>query len=105
VTELVVAGLVLWLLPVFLRGFAFGLLVVGAVLALRTVLLAAVVLAQQPQRTTCYDSGSARICETFDQMGNPTSKTRCYQSGKDMRCDSQSINGGATPVPIPNRAR
>lgn len=56
--------------------------------------------AQQQTRTTCYDSGSTRICETFDGMGNIIAKSRCYQSGKDTRCDTQSF--GQTPtMPIP----
>ena len=89
--SIIVAGVVLWLLPIILRGFAFGLLVVGAVLALHVVLLAAVALAQQQTRTTCYDSFPARICETFDGMGNVISKSRCYRSGNETRCDTQTF--------------
>ena len=91
-STIIIAAVVIWLLPMILRGFAFGLLVVGAVLALHVVLLAAVALAQQQTRTTCYDSGNTRICETFDSMGNPISKSRCYRSGKDWRCDTTTIN-------------
>ena len=91
--SIIVAGVVLWLLPTILRGFAFGLPVVGAVLALHVVLLAAVALAQQQQtRTTCYDSFPARICETFDGMGNIISKSRCYRSGTETRCDTQTFD-------------
>ena len=54
----------------------------------------------QQTRTTCYDSGSTRICETRDGMGNIVSKSRCYQSGRDVRCDNQSING-TQPLPVP----
>jgi hypothetical protein len=62
------------------------------VLALHVVLLAAVVLAQQQQtRTLCYDSFPARICETFDGMGNIISKSRCYRSGNETRCDTQTF--------------
>ena len=46
-------------------------------------------------RTTCYDSGKTRICETFDGMGNIISKSRCYRSGKDLRCDTQNFQ----PIP------
>ena len=91
--SIIVAGVVLWLLPTILRGFVFGLLVVGAVLALHVVLLAAVALAQQQTRTTCYDSFPARICETFDGMGNIISKSRCYRSGDETRCDTQTFGG------------
>jgi len=94
--SIIVAGVVLWLLPTILRGFAFGLLVVGAVLALHVVLLAAVALAQQT-RTTCYDSFPARICETFDGMGNIISKSRCYRSGDETRCDTQTFGGQTAP--------
>ena len=86
-TSILVAGVALYFLPTIIRGFALGLLVVAA--------LAVVAHAQQQTRTACYDSGSTRICETFDSMGNPISKSRCYKSGKDTRCDTQSINGGA----------
>ena len=86
--SIIVAGVALWLLPTILRGFAFGLPVVGAVLALHVVLLAAVALAQQQTRTTCYDSFPARICETFDSMGNIISKSRCYRSGNETRCET-----------------
>ena len=70
------------------RLLAFGLLVVGAVLALHTVLLAVVAVAQQQTRTTCYDSFPARICETFDGMGNIIAKSRCYRIGNDTRCET-----------------
>jgi len=58
------------------------------------------------QRTTCYDSGNTRICDTHDGMGNIVAKSRCYQSGRDTRCDTTSINGGApTTTLIPNGGR
>ena len=95
--SIMVAAVVLCFLPVILRGFAFGLLVVGAVLALHVVLLAAVALAQQQTRTTCYDSFPARICETFDGMGNIISKSRCYRSGDETRCDTQTFGGQTAP--------
>ena len=85
--------LALWFLPTLLRGFAIGLLIVGAFAVV-------VAHAQQQTRTTCYDSGSTRICETFDGMGNVTSKSRCYQSGRDTRCDTRSIND-TMPLPVP----
>jgi hypothetical protein len=60
----------------------------------------------QQTRTTCYDSGNTRICDTFDGMGNPISKSRCYKSGQDTRCETKGINGGATTTPlIPNGGR
>ena len=90
-STIIVIGLALYFLPTILRALTFALLVVGAVLALNITLAHA-----QSQRTTCYDAGNTRICETFDSMGNPISKTRCYQSGRDTRCDIQSINSGAT---------
>ena len=100
--SIIVAGVVLWLLPTILRGFAFGLPVVGAVLALHVVLLAAVALAQQQQtRTTCYDSFPARICETFDGMGNIISKSRCYRSGTETRCDTQTFDAPQSVGPDP----
>ena len=67
------------------------------------VLLASVAVPAHPQqrtRTTCYDSGPTRICETFDQYGAITSKSRCYQSGRDTRCDTQNF-GQTTPTPVP----
>ena len=51
-------------------------------------------------RTTRYNSGSTRICDTFDSMGNPIAKSRCYQSGKDTRCDNTSFSQ-TTPTPPP----
>jgi hypothetical protein len=67
----------------------------------------------QAQRTTCYDSGNSRICDTFDSMGNITSKSRCYQSGNSTRCDTQSFGSSSssssssstTILPIPNTGR
>ena len=67
-------------------------------LALALVLLST---AAHAQRTTCYDSGNTRICDSVDAMGNPTAKTRCYKSGNDTRCDTQSINNGAAPSVLP----
>ena len=66
--------------------------------------LAAVPAHAQQMRTTCYDSGPTRICETFDQYGAIISKSRCYQSGHDTRCDTQSSSGTPTPpLPLPRR--
>ena len=62
-------------------------------LILALVLAAVPALAQQRTRTTCYDSGATRICETFDSMGNTISKSRCYKSGNDTRCDTQTFSG------------
>jgi hypothetical protein len=68
----------------------------------------------QNQRTTCYDSGPTRICDTFDGMGNIVSKSRCYQSGSTTRCDSQSFGSSSsssssssstTILPVPNQPR
>jgi hypothetical protein len=81
--------------------------------AVKKIVMIALALAAVPaqaqaqnQRTTCYDSGNTRICDTVDGMGNPVSKTRCYKSGKDTRCDTTSINGGASTTPIiPNGGR
>ena len=39
----------------------------------------------------------ARICETFDGMGNIISKSRCYRSGNDTRCDTQTFGGQTAP--------
>jgi len=45
---------------------------------MRKFIIFALVLAlparAQSQRTTCYDSGNTRICETFDSMGNRSRK-------------------------------
>ena len=38
-------------------------------------------------QTTCYNSGSTRICETRDRSGHVVSKSRCYRSGRDTKCD------------------
>ncbi len=59
----------------------------------------------QRTRTTCYHSGSTEICETFDSMGNPISKSRCYKSSYDTRCDTQSFSGTPTTPFIPNGDR
>jgi hypothetical protein len=80
-STVVVIAFVLYFLPTILRALSFALLVVGAGLALNIALAHA----QQQTRTTCYDSGNTRICDTFDGMGNPISKTRCYMSGNDTR--------------------
>lgn len=81
-------------------------------LAFALVLLSTAVHAQN-QRTTCYDSGNTRICDTRDGMGNITSKSRCYQSGSDTRCETQSFGGSSssssssssstTILPLPRR--
>ena len=73
-----------------------------ALLILAVVLAAAPAHAQQT-RTTCYDAGPTRICETFDGMGNVIAKSRCYQSGKDTRYDTQSFGGQTTPLPLDRR--
>ena len=86
--SIIVAGVVLRLLPTILRGFAFGLLVVAAFV---------VVAHAQQQRTSCYDSFPARICETFDGMGNIIAKSRCYRNGNATRCDTQTFGGQAAP--------
>ena len=70
---------------------------------LTLALMPTVAGAQQQTRTTCYDSGSTRICETFDGMGNVVAKSRCYQSGKDTRCDNTSFGGQTTPLPLDRR--
>lgn len=62
---------------------------------MRLVILIAAVLLSTPgeaqnQRTTCYDSGPTRICETRDSSGNVVSKSRCYRSGNETRCESSS---------------
>ena len=86
----------------FIRGYALGLFYTVVFIAA----LAVIAHAQQQTRTTCYDSGNTRICDTFDQYGAIISKSRCYRSGRDTRCDTQSINGGAPTAPlIPNGGR
>ena len=72
---------------------------------LTLALMPTVAGAQQQTRTTCYDSGSTRICETFDQHGALLSKSRCYKSGHDTRCDTQSFSGTPTTPFIPNGDR
>ena len=54
-------------------------------------------------RTTCYDSGRDRICETKTEYGAVVSKSRCYQSGKDTRCDSEGAPPSVLPVPPTGR--
>ena len=41
-------------------------------------------------QTTCYNSGSTRICETRDRSGHVVSKSRCYRSGRDTKCDTST---------------
>jgi hypothetical protein len=94
--SIIVAAVLLYFLPTIIRGSLFGLLVVAAYV---------VVAHAQQQRTSCYDSFPARICETFDGMGNIIAKSRCYRSGNDMRCDTQSFNGTPTTPFIPNGDR
>jgi hypothetical protein len=74
-------------------------------LTILAVVLTALPASAQNTRTTCYDSGSMRICDTFDGMGNPISKSRCYKSGHDTRCDTQSFSGTPTSPLIPNGDR
>ena len=97
--SIIVAGVVRYFSPTIIRGFAFGLLVVTRVAAVN-IALAVVVHAQQT-RTTCYDFGPTRICETFDHYGAILSKSRCYQSGWDTRCDTQTFGSQTGPTPIP----
>jgi hypothetical protein len=59
---------------------------------LALVLVASPAHAQQRTRTTCYDAGPTRVCETKDQNGAVISKSRCYQSGRDVRCDTQNFD-------------
>ena len=86
--SVLLALVVLYFLPTIIRGFALGLLIVLAVVA---------VAHAQQTRTTCYDSGNTRICETFDGMGNIIAKSHCYQSGRDTRCETQNFGGQAMP--------
>ena len=95
-SPVIVLAVALYFLPTIVRGFLFGLLIVSVVVVANT-LLALVVVAQQQTRTTCYDSFPARICETFDGMGNIISKSRCYRSGNDTRCDTQTFGGQTAP--------
>jgi hypothetical protein len=74
-------------------------------LATTLIVLAAMPAHAQKTRTTCYDSGPTRICETFDQYGALLSKSRCYKSGHDTRCDTQSFSGTPTTPFIPNGGR
>ena len=87
---IIVAGVVLWLLPMILRGFAFGLLVVGAVFALHVVLLAAVALAQQQTRTTCYDSF---------RRASARPSTAWATSSRKAAATGAATKGAATPRP------
>jgi hypothetical protein len=75
------------------------------ILILALALAAVPAHAQQQTRTTCYDSGKTRICDTVDNMGNPVSKSRCYQSGRDTRCDTKTFGGASTTPLIPNGGR
>jgi hypothetical protein len=96
--SIVVALVALYFLPTILRALSFALLVVALVAAVNIALaVVAVAHAQQQTRTTCYDSFPARICETFDSMGNIISKSRCYRSGNDTRCDTQTFGGQTAP--------
>jgi hypothetical protein len=97
--SILVALVVLCFLPTIIRGFLFGLLIV-AVVVVANILLEVVAVAQQQTRTTCFDSFPARICETFDGMGNIISKSRCYRSGNDTRCDTQTFGGQTAPQSV-----
>lgn len=74
-------------------------------LTILALALAALPAHAQNTRTTCYDSGNTRICDTFDGMGNIVSKSRCYKSGRDTRCDTQSFSGTPTTPFMPNGDR
>jgi hypothetical protein len=88
------------LIPFFMR-WAFAFIGIAAVF----VIVGAARAEAQNTRTTCYDSGPTRICDTFDNMGNIISKSRCYKSGNDTRCDTQSFSGTPTAPLIPNGGR
>jgi hypothetical protein len=82
------------------------ILAIGLVLGIAVAAGASLPAHAQQTRTTCYDSGSTRICETFDGMGNVISKSRCYKSGRDTRCDTLNFGGGqATPLPLDRNSR
>ena len=81
-------GLTTLAVPSFMR-LTFALIGVGAVFIIVSAVRA------ESTRTTCYDSGNTRICDTFDSYGAIISKSRCYRSGKDLRCDTQNFQ----PVP------
>ena len=82
---IILLAVALCLLP-FLRGFAIGLLIVGAFVVV-------VAHAQQQTTTRCYDAGPTKVCETKDHNGAVISTSRCYQAGKDTRCDTTSSSG------------
>lgn len=99
---IIIALILIALFPFIVRGFfafigfAVVVLIVGAALSAKA----------QTQRTTCYDSGNTRICNTYDSMGNSISTTRCYQSGRDQRCEttsssSSSSSSSTTVIPLP----
>jgi hypothetical protein len=89
-TNLIIAIVIICLIPFFLR-WTFALIGIACVF----VIVSAVRADAQQTRTTCYDSGNTRICETFDSYGAILSKSPCYRSGKDLRCDTQNFQ----PVP------
>jgi hypothetical protein len=69
VTSFLVAAIVLYFLPTFIRGFAIGLLVVAAVV---------VVAHAQTSTTNCFKNGAGTVCETRDAQGRTSARTTCW---------------------------
>lgn len=106
VTSLIVFVVMLVFGRAIIRALGFIATVLALLVAVNVVLFAGAFA--QNTRTTCYDSGNTRICETFDGMGNVVAKSRCYQSGRDTRCETQSFGGSSsssstTILPLPRR--